>query len=356
MVYDNSGDIGVQNLYRAQGLQINKGGCCWTTDQSSWAVMEVIVWNRTLQKAELSLVGAYLQWQLESGTNPRSSGATGKDPYPVIPDPIPQENLEAWFRNSDIQVLNGQLFGWESYDGRYQVTWSNSIDSAFGDPALTVTADQGPAHGSGPFLYLAPGDKDNKKPQFLRNIVYGTAQHMLDFGTVLKQTYTICSVTRYTSAANQGTIFVSSNGDIHGHWNRRVGVANYGEVWRTRQWDRNIGSLEWLIFCGSNAGGPVLDGTSDVSINDVDATVPNFMNPGMLPANSSDYQGLSDVDYSFYVTNQQNLQINSAGALGFSDFALFELAVWNRQLSLEEMQTVVRRFQFMLRTGYTSFR
>jgi len=363
VVYDNSFNVGIQELHRAQGLSINKGGCCWTTDQSSWAVMEVIVWSRTLEKAELSLAAAYLQWKLEIGTNRADDNV---DPYPIMPQPLPQQNnLEAWFRNADIVSSGGFFTSWVDKINQYSVTVNASalITGAAPPPANSTNGSN--ASNASNASTTASGSPDAFLPlsviadvviqygaaSLLTNVVYGTIHQMVDFGPVLKQTFTVCSVTRYSGLANQGTILVGSNGDIHGHWNGRVGVANYGTVWRTQQWNRNVGSVNWLIFCGSNAGGSVTDGTSDVAVNNVDARVPNYMNPFMVPVNGSNYDDLNEVDYNFYLQNTQNLQINTAAAEGYSDFALFELAVWNTQLSLADMQTVAQYYMYVLKYG-----
>lgn len=354
IVYDNSQNVGIQQLHAAQGLSINQGGCCWTTDQSNWAVMEVIAWNRTLSKVELSLAGAYLQWKLEAGT---SRAPAGRDPYPIMPPELPQkDNLEAWYKNADMLSENGFLSSWVDKVHGYtvNVTASSQVAPFVEQISSNGSNDSGVSSNSvpvPPLAVISDSAVSYGAATLLGNVLYGTVQQMVDFGPVLKHTYTICSVTRYTGPLNQGTILVSSNGDIHGHWNSRVGVANYGTVWRTQQWQRNIGSKNWLIFCGSNAGGPVLDGTADVSVNKVDTRATNYDNPFMTEVDGSDYHQLSEEDHAFYMANTQHLQINSAATTALSDFAVFEVAVWNTNLTLAEMRNVASYYMYVLKYG-----
>ena len=73
------------------------------------------------------------------------------------------------------------------------------------------------------------GDGLHKVAQFgghgagLVTALEGTTEDSIDFGDIIKNEFTICSVTRYTGSANQELILRGDGGDgkrwLHGQWN-----------------------------------------------------------------------------------------------------------------------------------------
>lgn len=331
-------DVSKLLTHRAQGLAINRGGCCYTVESelSDWSVAEVIIWDRALTDDELQQAYDYLVWKLETGSNQSIlAGSRPKDP--PIPM-LPQDGLEAAFHSSALPS-SGSLSQWVSDHGTYLATVNGSV----------TTGIEGRYGASG--LRFATGDVSTS----------------IDFGPVLKQTFTICSLTRYSGRQNQGTILTSSTGDvIHGHWRGRVGVAKYHEVWRTDNEYRNLNSMEWLAMCGSNGGEAVLDGTLDVSINLHDTRNWYYKDLSLLESpHPGEYCYAEDLghaasqnttqDFCFWLREQNShLTINPAQSRETkSDYAVAEVIIWNRTLSDQEMQDAASYLLMMLRKGTT---
>lgn len=310
----------------SQGVSINYGGCCGVQEASDWAVMEVMAWNRILTDAEMFAAVQYLQWKLDNGTPQTSDGPSiGNLHGPALPT----SGLNAWFQSSCLDPA-GRGEWVSSINGFIgKGTNVNVVSNALpiGDPALSISA------------------------------MSGSISSSYDFGPVLGPLYTVCSATRYTGVQNQGKILTSTNGDVFGHWQRRAGVARYNEVWRTDNRHRNQGSTRWMLMCGSNGGGSVLEGVMDVSINNK-RTVPVYPN---ITQNwkPDDWKNQTMLDYynysldAWYETVDQHLIINKPNATSWdvSDWMVMEVAVWNRQLSSVEMTNVIKKFQFNLATG-----
>merc|ERR1719240_530286 len=163
--------------------------------------------------------------------------------------------------------------------------------------------------------------------------IHGTrAAGSIKFGHVIKDTFTICSVTRYTSTEwSRQKRILNGQGDwpagrqriwYHGHEGGRAGVANYGGQAMTSTNSQLADSTDWLVMCGTNADSE--DGFG-----------------GMLANGAS--AGLK-------TQGDAELHINSGWGMPgkASDFAVAEIIVWDRGLSEAEMQQEARRLHHLL--------
>jgi len=312
-VYEFSTAITQTNQDTVQGIGVNFGGCCWATDTSDWAVMELLVYNTKLSPSQMQGITQWLLWKLEAGT------AASGIPQTVIPLPgtcdtsqIPQfdsfgnQNMVAWFKSE-----NASTTGWFSVVSK-------------------AGAQLGSVSNNDPLAYVAreAGFGAAKPVKF----VTGFKSTQFSFGTILSQTYTVCSVTRYTGLSNQGNVLVAGsaaggwNQWLHGHWHTRTGVAMYDGVWRSRQWNRNMGTVQWIVLCGSNGGGAILhDG------------LPVTAFPQPPPTNMA-----APLNRTLAVNMDQTAA---------SDFAIMEVMIWNRALTTDEMTSVTTYLQCKLRVG-----
>jgi len=275
--------------------------------------MELLVYNTKLSPSQMQGITEWLLWKLEAGT--AASGIAPVDiPLPGTCDTsqIPQfdsfgnQNLVAWFKSE-----NASTTGWFSVVSK-------------------AGAQLGQVSNKDPLAYVAreAGFGAAKPVKF----VTGFKSTQFSFGTILSQTYTVCSVTRYTGLSNQGNILVGGsaadgwNQWLHGHWHTRTGVAMYDGVWRSRQWNRNMGTVQWIVLCGSNGGSDILhDG------------LPVTAFPRAPPTNM-----VAPLNRTLAVNMNQTAA---------SDFAIMEVMVWNRVLTNAEMSAVTTYLQCKLRTG-----
>jgi hypothetical protein len=158
----------------------------------------------------------------------------------------------------------------------------------------------------------------------------GTEESMIYFGeSALPAKYTLCTVSRYAGRRRQRIFSGSSPHEwFHGHANGYKGIAHYDQ-WMTDQENNTPeNDTDWLIFCGQNSvpwhffangrsvgtihSGAGVDGGIDFGVN------------RCLPGQSS--------------CNQ-------------SDFAIMEVAIWNRSLSKNEMLEMNTFYANMLATS-----
>merc|ERR1719149_225310 len=66
----------------------------------------------------------------------------------------------------------------------------------------------------------------------------GTTSSAIAFGAVIKSSFTLCSVTRYTGGAKTRILQGSPKNWLHGHWGGRAGVAYYEGV--KTAWQNNV--------------------------------------------------------------------------------------------------------------------
>jgi len=252
----------------------NLGINTYHSEVSDFAVMEVITWNRALSDAEMMESVDYLSEKLRSDDGP------------------PARSMVAWFKSEDAGP-----------------NWPNALGGA-GASVISgqVTTETGEGHGAKkPVTYISGGSGDK-----------------LSFGNVLPGTFSICSISRYTGS-NQKRILTSSTSNwLHGHWNKQSGVAHYTHGWNTGH-QRNEGSKDWLVMCGTNGAARVYIGGSG------DPT--NIANGHNLHA----------------ITNPSNLGINNGRYSEVSDFAVMEVITWNRALSDDEMKKSMKYLQSKLK-------
>ncbi|EJK70530.1 hypothetical protein THAOC_08100, partial [Thalassiosira oceanica] len=145
--------------------------------------------------------------------------------------------------------------------------------------------------------------------------VKGTTASKIDFGYVIKTTFTICSVTRYTDGTQERILNGNFNW-LHGHWEGSAGVAFYGS-WVTSSQNNVDPNTDWVVMCGTNADGTdaesrlkLANGANTATENGGWGDTTLWINGGLLmPAESS-------------------------------DFAVAEVMVWDRGLTSEEMYGV----------------
>mmetsp|Transcript_27236 Transcript_27236/g.62083 ORF Transcript_27236/g.62083 Transcript_27236/m.62083 type:complete len:1765 (-) Transcript_27236:163-5457(-) len=190
----------------------------------------------------------------------------------------------AWFRSGTFDLVSK--------------TWPNYI---FGGIGATLS-------GTGLSEVTESWHGANKEVTALK----GTTSDSINFGDVLRNQFTICSVTRYTGGAF-GRILNGEGADwLHGHhgWSNggKAGVAHY-QGWKTKSDGTNVNPItDWVVMCGTNAGSQL-----------------KLVN-GVSKGTADDGQG------------GVSLWVNGRGNYGeSSDFAIAEVMVWDGGLTSEEM-------------------
>ena len=240
-------------------LYINEGH---TGESSDFGVMEVIVWNRALSEDEMWTSMEYLNAKLG----------------PLEPQPADQSSMVAWFKSEDASAA------WKSAVGSWQGRATR------GSPTTKVEAGHGAKF---PVAYLT-----------------GDVHTGYDFGQIMKQDFTICSVTRYVEGGVQKRILQHNQPNwLHGHWHGKVGVTHYN-TWVNEE-GQLTGLTDWLVLCGNSAG-VVFRGQERKNLGQ------------HTPVKSSP---------------DAHLYINDGHFTESSDFGVMEVIVWNRALSEDEMWT-----------------
>ena len=149
----------------------------------------------------------------------------------------------------------------------------------------------------------------------------GTTSSVIDFGPVIPNAFTVCSVTRYTGGTN-GRILQGSKNWLHGHHGGDAGVAYYGG-WKTSSGGNVSPNTNWVVMCGTNAGSQlklangVNVGTSNGGVGDLSL----WVNGGEVSSQKS-------------------------------DFAIAEVVVWPRGLTDQEMRRVSQHLISGLNSQY----
>lgn len=151
--------------------------------------------------------------------------------------------------------------------------------------------------------------------------VRGNTNSRITFGPgSIPPTFTICSVSRY-NGPSRGRIINGDSNWLHGHWAGYVGVAYY-EGWKTPVPSNPTPQFDWLVFCGQNAH-------------------PNIFTANGKYVSNGAGGGRSNIAFG----------INSLGCCGVSeasDWAVAEIAVWNRALDAEEMALLTTHYKTYL--------
>merc|ERR1739838_810677 len=158
--------------------------------------------------------------------------------------------------------------------------------------------------------------------------VAGNWSTSVTFGPIIKEDFTICSISRYTGKFKnrilQGSYVddISKGNWVHGHWADRAAVAYY-ESWKTSRDNKLKKITDWLIMCGQNDEHPIIHAN------------------GLDVANHRIRQ------------HQYNLNINCCGCCHKegSDWAVAEIMTWDRHLSLKELEKVERYLKRILAEG-----
>merc|ERR1739838_1257512 len=158
--------------------------------------------------------------------------------------------------------------------------------------------------------------------------VAGNWSTSVTFGPIIKEDFTICSISRYTGKFKnrilQGSYVddISKGNWVHGHWADRAAVAYY-ESWKTSRDNKLKKITDWLIMCGQNDEHPILHAN------------------GLDVANHRIRQ------------HQYNVNINCCGCCHKegSDWAVAEIMTWDRHLSLKELEKVERYLKRILAEG-----
>ena len=241
-------------------------------EKSDFGVMEVIVWNRALSEAEMWTSMEYLNSKL--------------GPLPP-PQPADKTSMVAWFKSEDASTA------WKSAVGSWQGRATR------GSPTRKVEAGHGATY---PVAYLT-----------------GDVHTGYDFGQIMKQDFTICSVTRYIEGGVQKRILQHNQPNwLHGHWGGKVGVTYYN-TWVNED-GQLTGLTDWLVLCGNSAG-VVFRGRERKNLGQ------------HAPVKSSP---------------DAHLYVNDGHFMESSDFGVMEVIVWNRALSEEEMWTSMEYLNWKL--------
>ncbi|EJK47106.1 hypothetical protein THAOC_34199, partial [Thalassiosira oceanica] len=198
-----------------------------------------------------------------------------QQPPLVVPDP----NI-AWFKSGTFELDS--------------MSWPNAV----GDTHATLSGD-------GMSKVSKSGHGAAKEVTALE----GTTADSINFGDVLRNQFTICSVTRYTG----GTFGRILNGEganwLHGHLNGKAGIAFY-IGWKTQHDGTNVAPVtDWVVMCGTNAGSQLklVNGVSKGTEDGGSVPQTLWINGG------------------FFMPRER------------SDFAIAEVMVWDRGLTSEEM-------------------
>lgn len=152
--------------------------------------------------------------------------------------------------------------------------------------------------------------------------VEGTSDTIIDWGVRVPETFTICTLARY-SGKNQGRIFSVADHEgalnwVHSHYAGKVGVAYY-QKWITSNEveDTHTPNTDWIAMCGQNT--PSLDGgVQRILVNGENKLV----------------------DTGGSVLGSETIMTNFGGK-ETSDFQIAKMIIWVRALTqLEMTQTV----------------
>ena len=243
-------------------LLVNNGG----SQKSDFAIAEVMVWDRGLTDDELVAASDYLM-----------------NKFGLFPNPIPDV---AWFKSG-------------TFDEGH---WTNSVSGYLDVEYVNATMI------GNDFKFVEDTGHGAQKQVWA---LEGTTSDVINFGAVIKDHFTICSVTRYTGSANQNRILQGKGRNwLHGHHNGNAGVAYY-DGWTTADRNNVEPNTNWAVMCGTNA---LNAGSKLKLVNGLDeSTKPGGKGGVELMVNGGDYADQT------------------------SDFAIAEVMVWERVLTDQEI-------------------
>ena len=165
-----------------------------------------------------------------------------------------------------------------------------------------------------------------------RPVTYIKGNHLSSFrfgqaGEVLKPTFTICSVTRYTGGQRKRILQSDQTNWLHGHWDGSSGVAFY-QNWLTPH-EKNLATYDWVVLCGCNG--------ASTKVYELQGS------PGE-PVSIAIRSGLEQ-------PSDSTLFVNAGHQEELSDYAVMEVITWDRALSDDEMKASVNYLKWKLRVG-----
>lgn len=221
----------------------------------------------------------------------------------------------AWFQSEFIDFYPADKANENSNNF---VVWPSSASYFTGSDDLgAVTSFMGTLTSPGS-VEVKVSDQSTHGASLPVKYITGSTTQAFRFGTILNSNFTICSITRYTGTIMGRLLRGTDTNFLHGHWNGYSGVAYYS-AWATNP-RRNKNSQNWIVLCGGIQSSFLLE-------------------TGNLISGGLQVQGLG---------------VNVGGCCWMdepSQWAIMELAVWNRKLTDQEMSTAARYFQWKLEAG-----
>ena len=201
---------------------------------------------------------------------------------PTAPTPMPTHSFGKAYAH----------YTYHSWDASTN-TWYDTSGNDFHSNVATGTVAAVSETASGGLNYLSGGTSDSI---------------CLSDSYIIASTFTICSLSKYTSTGNRNRIIQSSTANwLHGQWNAQSGVAYY-EGWQTSYSSTVSDAGAWLLFCGQNGGSGY------------------FRANGETVAQSTSGRG------------NQKLCVNTGVYPSeVSEWAVAEIITWDRALSLNEI-------------------
>lgn len=289
LIREFSLDGTLQSMPRSESCQVSDPETCWAT---------------SLRRSFLtgSVVTA------SSSTSPGTDSSSAKKSLRDTPKPEgrpPMEGMVAWFAS----------------EGAGSV-WRSSVGNHVG------VAE----HGS-VYREVAGGHGADNPVTFIKGRAKGKSG--FNFGAVLKQTFTICSVTRYDGPSQREVLNGKTHHIAHGHGVvQGVGTAGvaYYAGWQTnyhgegfhlkapyaKPTNAAVGVDDWIVLCGTNGAARVMDGLKRKISN------------GHATSKGGD-----------------NSLVIKVG----SDWAAMEVITWDRALSYEEMEKTIDYLNWKLTVG-----
>lgn len=199
---------------------------------------------------------------------------------------------------------------WSAADGKLREAGGNGRDAV---SEGSVTRGSGVGHGARGNVSFISGSTSSR--------IYWPE------GSI-PPSFTLCTITRYTGGVKRRLLQAAHGNWFHGHWIGAAGTVYY-ESWQSNPDLRDDGNIDWVVVCGSN---------------------------GLEPPNNVLFDGVA-VGQGSGGRGGDILAVNPATANhpDESDWALSFVAIWDKVLAAEEMQTVSDALMEYLDTGRSVF-
>jgi hypothetical protein len=278
---------------------------------SDWQAMEIAVWDRALTLEEINTVVGFYDQMLATTLTPTPTSTPTATPTNIgdtnrptaVPTVVPTPSSIALFDSATLHVTPSSFY--DSFPAsRWDDVSGNCNHGTVTEGSVTV----GTAAGNGAVGVVS--------------YLEGTTSSRMRFppGSI-PSTFTICSVTRYSGAAKRRILDGLGANWLHGHYGGSAGVSYYNG-WATPNSNQLSPNTDWLIHCGQNGG----DGLQ-------------IINGGTSIGTAT--SGTGNIRLTIMDGSHRN---------EVSDWQAMEIAVWDRALTLEEINTVVGFYDQMLAT------